>query len=309
MGGKSGGGFDAGPIVEYGEKALDLNREIYNDNKELIQPYYEGGTGALSMLLDRLGVNGGSNQTRSQIYDDLKGDYTTQQTTGGGGPRVVTAPDGSVINLDMMHGPQRNEIGEIRKLYDAGDYDRLSDMGYMAMNPTTTSEVVDYDALNAAVDERFGSQGTPDNFGSLLETFDETKFREDPGYQFRLDEGQKAMERAAAARGQYYDPSTVKALAEFNAGQADQTYNQAYNRYNADQTNIFNRLAAVAGIGQTATGQQVNAGQNFANQASNIYGQIGSAQVEANAANASSPSMFGSLLNLGARGLGGYLAG
>ena len=31
-GGKSGGGgFDSGPLVEYGQKALDLQREIYDD--------------------------------------------------------------------------------------------------------------------------------------------------------------------------------------------------------------------------------------------------------------------------------------
>jgi hypothetical protein len=169
-------------------------------------------------------------------------------------------------------------------------------------------ESVDYNALNSAVDERFNSQGdVPDYYGTLLEGFDETKFREDPGYQFRLDEGQKAIERAAAARGKYFDPSTVRELGEYNAGQADQTFNQAFDRYNIGQNNIFNRLASVAGIGQTATGQLNQSGQNYANQAGNIYGQMGNAVTSANVASASQPSMFDTLLGAGVQLGGAYL--
>lgn len=318
MGGKSGGGYDAGPMLEYGNKALALQEQMYNDSVDRTQPFYEGGVGAFNVLMDMMGVNGGNVKTRDQIYNNLKDQYTTTTTSGGEGSMFV-APDGSVMDasdpqsvarymqtLDPRQQGMRTSIGVMA---GSGDYDGLAEYGFKAMNPTQTTSTIDYDGLNAAVDAQFGAQETPDNFGSLMESFSADKFEADPGYQFRLDEGQKVIERAAAARGQYYDPSTVKAMSEYNANMADQTYGDAYNRYNNDQTSIFNRLAAVSGIGQTANNSLNQTGQNYANQAGNIYGQMGSAQVEANAANAAAPSMFDQLLGAGVQLGTGYLTG
>lgn len=94
-------------------------------------------------------------------------------------------------------------------------------------------------------------------------------FQQDPGYQFRLQEGEAALRRAAAASGNAYSGSQLKALARFNSGLADQEYGDAYNRFNTDQSARFNRLASLAGIGQTATNQVQSAG-------SSAYGNIAS---------------------------------
>lgn len=309
MGGKGSGGYDAGPMMEYGDKALALQREMYDDSVARTQPYYDTGTAGLGMLADLLGINGGSKKTRDQIYNEMLPQYTkTQETTSDNA--FFISPDGKVIDfskngLELFgtgdgHGPYWNAGDDMKAAYTA--YARGGDptqFGFKPMNPTTSQEVIDYSGLNSAVDQRFGAQGTPDNFGSLLQPFDLNKFQADPGYQFRMDQGQKAIERAAAARGQYYDPSTVKALNDYSSNMADQTFGDAYNRYNNDQQNIFNRLAAISGIGQTATGSLNNAGQNYADQGSSIFGQVGSAITEANAANASRPSMFSSLLGAG----------
>lgn len=315
MGGKSGGGYDAGPMIEYGNKALKLQEQMYDDSVVRTQPYYDTGTNALGMLADLLGVQGGSNKSRSQIYDDLMPQYTTENTTTNG---MYVTPDGRLVTLDgaiedFMATGRKGTGGAGAQMYNArrrGGEEAVIDLiarrGY---NPySTNSTTTDYDALNAAVDEQFNAQGTPDNYGSLLETFDLDKFHADPGYQFRMDEGQKAIERAAAARGQYYDPSTVKALNDYSSNMADQTYGDAYNRFNNDQTNIFNRLATIAGIGQTANSSLNQSGQNYGDQASSIYGSMGSAVTEANAANASSPSMFDTLLGAGAQLGGAYLS-
>ena len=89
----------------------------------------------------------------------------------------------------------------------------------------------------------------------LMRSFTEADFRADPGYEFRRAEGEQAINRAAAARGQYLNPATVKALTRYNQGQADQAYGDAFNRFQAEQGNRFNRLAALSGIGQTAQQQ------------------------------------------------------
>jgi len=51
-----------------------------------------------------------------------------------------------------------------------------------------------------------------------------------PPCQFRLAEGQKAIERSAAARGILNSGSTRKALERYGQGMASQEYRNAYNR-------------------------------------------------------------------------------
>jgi hypothetical protein len=116
---------------------------------------------------------------------------------------------------------------------------------------------------------------------------------QDPGYAFRLSEGQKALDRSAAARGGLISGGALKAAQRFGQDLGSQEYQNAYNRaltgYNADvarEATGYNRLAALAGYGQTATGQIGAAGQNMASNVGNLMtsgaaagaaGQVGGA--------------------------------
>ena len=120
--------------------------------------------------------------------------------------------------------------------------------------------------------------------GTLIKPFGLADFQADPGYQFRLSQGTQGIQRAASARGGLYSGATLKALARFNQGTASDEYGNAYNRYNTDQSNQFNRLASIAGLGQTATNQVGQAGQN-------AYGTIANAGM--NAANNIGQNMLG----------------
>lgn len=92
-------------------------------------------------------------------------------------------------------------------------------------------------------------------------------FQADPGYNFRMQEAQKAIERSAAARGGLQSGRTLKELARYSQDYASNEFSNAYNRFNMDRDRRFNRLGALAGVGQTATQQMAQAGQNYANQA------------------------------------------
>lgn len=120
--------------------------------------------------------------------------------------------------------------------------------------------------------------------GNLVKPFSLSDFQADPGYGFRLSEGEKGIQRAASAGGGLYSGATLKALARFNQNTASDEYNNAYNRYNTNQSSQFNRLASIAGLGQTATNQVGQAGQN-------AYGTI--ANAGANASNNISNNMMG----------------
>lgn len=103
----------------------------------------------------------------------------------------------------------------------------------------------------------------------------------DPGFQFRLQEGQKALERSAASRGGLLSGGTAKALDQYSQDYASNeygnVYNRAYNdyatRYNQfeqDQSNTYNRYAGLAGLGQTSAQTLATAGTNSANNMSSI---------------------------------------
>jgi hypothetical protein len=91
-------------------------------------------------------------------------------------------------------------------------------------------------------------------------------FQQDPGYNFRMQEGQKALERSAAARGGLQSGGMMKALSRYGQDVASNEYQNAYNRFNADRDRRFGRLSGLAGMGQNAAGQMSGAAQNFANQ-------------------------------------------
>lgn len=70
----------------------------------------------------------------------------------------------------------------------------------------------------------------------------------DPGYAFRFSEGQKALDRSAAAKGGLISGSALKAATRYGQDMGSQEYNNAFNRY-----------ATLAGYGQGATNTLTNA--------------------------------------------------
>jgi hypothetical protein len=78
------------------------------------------------------------------------------------------------------------------------------------------------------------------------------QFQADPGYGFRLSEGQKALERSAAARGGLMGGATGKALTRFGQEMGSQEYQNAFNRYQSERQARLNPLQSLAGLGQTA---------------------------------------------------------
>jgi hypothetical protein len=82
---------------------------------------------------------------------------------------------------------------------------------------------------------------------------DQSKIQMDPGYQFGLKQGQQAIDRKAAAGGGRISGAALKEAAQYGTDYATTGYSTAYGRVNQARTDRLNRLAALAGIGQTAT--------------------------------------------------------
>jgi len=101
-------------------------------------------------------------------------------------------------------------------------------------------------------------------------SFTNQEMYQDPGYAFRLSEGQKALDRSAAARGGLISGGALKAATRFGQDMGSQEYQNAYNRaltgYNTGVTSenqLYNRQAGLAGIGQTSANLVNAAGQTY----------------------------------------------
>jgi hypothetical protein len=108
--------------------------------------------------------------------------------------------------------------------------------------------------------------------------FGMSQFQADPGYAFRLSEGQKQLDRQAAIRGGQISGSALKAAARFGQEMGSQEYTNAFNRYQTERSARLNPLQSLAGMSQTATNQLGAAGQNYATNAGNAFGAAGQAQ-------------------------------
>jgi hypothetical protein len=121
--------------------------------------------------------------------------------------------------------------------------------------------------------------------------FGQAQFQADPGYTFRLAEGQKALERQAAARGGLISGAALKAAQRYGQEMGSQEYMNAFNRYQAERAARLQPLQSLAGVGQTTAQQMGAAGQQYAGQAGQtalgMAGAVGDLMGSAAAARAS----------------------
>jgi hypothetical protein len=129
-------------------------------------------------------------------------------------------------------------------------------------------------------------------------SFDISKFdfEADPGYQFRLAEGMKGLDRSAAARGNLLSGAQAKAAMRYNQDFASTEYQNVFNRQALAKQTSFNQLSGLAGTSQTAVGQSANAGMNMANTSGNAIMAGGRANAQAAYAKGdASANMWGNL--------------
>lgn len=120
---------------------------------------------------------------------------------------------------------------------------------------------------------------------------------QDPGYSFRLNEGLKALQSSAAARGGLLSGATLKGITNYGQGAASQEYQNAFNRYQTSRTAALSPLQQLQGVGQAAASNQASAAGQFGTGVSNAL---------TGAANASASGTMG-IANALSSGIGSYL--
>lgn len=142
---------------------------------------------------------------------------------------------------------------------------------------------------------------------------------DDPSYGFRLNEGMKALERSAAAKGTLLTGGHMKALNRYAQDVASTEYQNSYarraseqgNNYNrlmglanymsGEQQNQFGRLYQTAGLGLSATNNAQNFASGYAGNIANTQIGVGNVQGAATQAGAAANAdTLGALGNVAA---------
>lgn len=88
----------------------------------------------------------------------------------------------------------------------------------------------------------------------------------DPGYQFQLQQGQKAISNQSAATGLNQSGAALKELTQYGQGLAGTYYNDAFNRakssFDTNQSTTLANLGALSQFGQQGIGQNIQAQEN-----------------------------------------------
>lgn len=103
------------------------------------------------------------------------------------------------------------------------------------------------------------------------------EFYADPGYQFRLAEGNRALDRSGAARGTLLSGAQIKAAQRYNQGLASQEFGNFFNRLYSLSSQGLNAAAQTGQFGANAAANQANYGLAAGN--ATALGRLGQADL------------------------------
>lgn len=251
----------------------------------------------------------GGSIVAGSMQADAAGDAASAQSEATTAANAEQAREFNLGRGDMapyrtIGGQAANRIGDVLGLASSGwkDQMRRTYADVFARNPGFNQDVLR--TLNQTIDSAkdpneviqfAGTQGvsTPGveqiftsyqqnpsgapaaDSGSLNKQFTVADFWKDPvtelGLQFGLNEGTKGINRIASASGMRNSGQTLKALTQYGQDYMGTKAGESENRFYGDQDRIFNRLAGVAGTGQTAATNTANLGvQTAGNIGSNL---------------------------------------
>ena len=115
-------------------------------------------------------------------------------------------------------------------------------------------------------------------YGSLTHQFGASDLASNlaPNYAFQLDQGNQALAAQQSATGNIGSGQGAKDASAYNQNFAGSAYQNAFNNYTTNQTNLYNKLSGISALGQNAAAGVGNQGAQVANSMSNTM-QAGTA--------------------------------
>ena len=313
MGGLIGGGLLVGAAGNYfasreQRKAAEAGAELTAEQAEAAR--LEAGLGQNAIVSNIEGGQQVTSDLLGQAYAGAQGylgqgyGRSRQDILAGGQLAGGAVSGGTSAGLASLYGGAAQGIG-----YLSG-----------AQSGVDSALQGGIEGARGAMGEQLGTQGisaydvtgAQDRAGKMLDAGLYSGFESDPGYQFRLQQGEQAINRAASARGGRYGGATLKALQEHGQGLASQEFANFSARRQAELSGAGMSDAQRAGLltdqaartdaaAQAGAQNRFSAGQNLAG----LYGS--SASQSASAAQSLGASAAGIATETG-RGAAGMQA-
>jgi hypothetical protein len=168
--------------------------------------------------------------------------------------------------------------------------------------------------MNLGTSSIGGLQSQLGRLGNMNFSFNPTEqqLQQTPGYQFTLNQGLNTVNNQLAAKGLNLSGAQAKGIANYTTGLADTTYQQQYQNALQNfmtnygvQSDQYNRMSGLVGLGQNAAAGVGNAGLQTANTAGNYLtsGANAAAAGTIGAANAVNSGITGATSALGGNAL------
>lgn len=136
-----------------------------------------------------------------------------------------------------------------------------------------------------------GGDANAPGYGRYAKDFSMSDFTTDPGYQFRLEQGMRALNASAAAKGMGMSGANIKGATEYGQNLGSQEYQNAFNRYQTNRASQLDPLFKLYTGGQSAAAQSAtqagNLGQNLGQTYTGLGQGLGQAAVAGGNAQAS----------------------
>lgn len=241
--------------------------------------YLSGGDLQSALLGGALGGLGGYVSGGGNIpgFGNIQGASLDQVTgiAGAQGPTQGAGILGKVSGLANSIGGGSSTLGGVSML---GDVLKVGGALYNQGETEDTNEKIRQQLLAAQKQvmgqlspyQQSGLQANQQLSDALAAGFNPTDLQNDPGYQFRLQQGMQGLQRQLGASGLGQSGAALKAAQEYGQGLASQEYQDAYNRW-------LGQNQQLAGL----SGQGYGAAQNIAD----LYGDMGGINAQIAAAN------------------------
>lgn len=249
------------------------------------------GAGALgATAAGALGANAASSLGSVLSNYALPAAITASALTGANAAKEAAATQAAAS--DRANALAEKIYGEQKALQtpyrEAGITAQNRLMTLLGLAPTTTTTASSHGGLLGKIENLFGGGNTttstaggdvnnPD-FGKYAKDFSMTDFQADPGYQFRLSEGLKSLDRQAAMRGGLISGGALKATQDYGQQAASQEYTNAFNRYQTNRANQLQPLGNLISTGQSAAANTGAAAGNYGSTAGSNITSAGAAQ-------------------------------
>lgn len=239
------------------DRAAQLQKEMFEKQISLQEPFRQAGLTAQQRYLNMLGLQGQAPTARSEaeIRNALAAQYMRPGTEG----RYETSYAG-------MGGDAGGERVFVPGTPGVSDEAGLNAAVQAAM------------AQDQAAQQAYQAERQAPGFGKYARDFGMEDFQQDPGYAFRMSEGLKALDRQAAARGGLISGAALKGAQRFGQEAASQEYTNAFNRYQTNRANQLQPLQSLMGTSQTAANTLGTAAGNYAQGAGEAYMGAGNAR-------------------------------